>query len=122
MLALVVRSFKFDAAHYLEGYPGKCANIHGHTWMVQVGVRKMVGDDGIACDFGEMKSKVMPFVDELDHTLLNFTLHHIKPTAEMLAYWFLERLARVLEGVEFVRVYESQDCYAEVSRYEVRGL
>ena len=23
---------EFDSAHFLSGYKGKCANIHGHRW------------------------------------------------------------------------------------------
>ncbi|MEQ8237024.1 MAG: 6-carboxytetrahydropterin synthase, partial [Syntrophomonadaceae bacterium] len=26
----------FAAAHRLYGYQGQCANLHGHTWKVQV--------------------------------------------------------------------------------------
>jgi len=28
----------FDAAHQLRGYKGKCENIHGHNWKVEVEV------------------------------------------------------------------------------------
>ena len=28
----------FDAAHFLAGYNGKCRNIHGHHWIVEVRV------------------------------------------------------------------------------------
>ncbi|MBO6236691.1 MAG: 6-carboxytetrahydropterin synthase, partial [Schwartzia sp.] len=24
----------FDAAHRVEGYPGKCDRLHGHTWTI----------------------------------------------------------------------------------------
>ena len=26
----------FDSAHFLAGYEGKCANIHGHRWVIEV--------------------------------------------------------------------------------------
>ena len=25
-------SASFDSAHFLAGYTGKCANLHGHRW------------------------------------------------------------------------------------------
>ena len=28
----------FDSAHFLKGYQGKCSNIHGHRWKVEVAV------------------------------------------------------------------------------------
>ena len=29
-------SAAFDSAHFLSGYRGKCANLHGHRWTVEV--------------------------------------------------------------------------------------
>lgn len=26
----------FDSAHFLQGYNGKCANLHGHHWVIEV--------------------------------------------------------------------------------------
>ncbi len=28
----------FDSSHFLANYDGKCANIHGHRWEVEVEV------------------------------------------------------------------------------------
>ena len=28
----------FDSAHFLAGYEGKCSNIHGHHWTVEIEV------------------------------------------------------------------------------------
>jgi 6-pyruvoyltetrahydropterin/6-carboxytetrahydropterin synthase len=35
MRTLIIKD-KFDAAHYLKDYEGDCANLHGHTWRVEV--------------------------------------------------------------------------------------
>ena len=29
----------FEAAHQIKDYPGKCARLHGHNWVVQAVVR-----------------------------------------------------------------------------------
>lgn len=29
----------FDSAHFLSGYKGKCSNIHGHRWKVEIQVK-----------------------------------------------------------------------------------
>ena len=29
----------FDSAHFLSGYEGKCSNIHGHRWKLEVTVQ-----------------------------------------------------------------------------------
>ena len=49
----------FDAAHRLEGYPGKCANLHGHSWKVEVFVTGEAVDSlGLVCDFGMLKQEL----------------------------------------------------------------
>ena len=32
----VGKQFSFDASHQLVGHFGKCANLHGHTYKVEV--------------------------------------------------------------------------------------
>ncbi|HOV52500.1 MAG TPA: 6-carboxytetrahydropterin synthase, partial [Methanothrix sp.] len=46
---------EFDAAHSLPGYIGKCANLHGHTYQVEVVVEGEIGEDGFVMDFYHMK-------------------------------------------------------------------
>ena len=46
---------EFDAAHSLPGYQGKCANLHGHTYQVEIVVEGDVGDDGFVMDFYQLK-------------------------------------------------------------------
>ena len=102
---------KFDAAHFLPGYEGKCANMHGHTWVVEVWVSGKVDPvTGMVCDFGDLKAPI----DALDHTLLNDTLEN--PTAENLAKHL--RLA-YLPLMATVRVWESENAYAEDDGLEV---
>lgn len=68
----VAKNFEFCYAHRLNGYPGKCGNIHGHT--VKVSVRCGIAtlpENGMAIDFREMKEKIGGWIDEnLDHRLI----------------------------------------------------
>ena len=51
-------SFDFDAAHRLVGYDGKCLNLHGHRWFVNIeieGNRKQLDKVGILWDFTNKK-------------------------------------------------------------------
>lgn len=34
----VSKEFSFDMAHILDGHDGKCRNLHGHTYKLQVEV------------------------------------------------------------------------------------
>ncbi len=69
----VLKSFTFDASHRLPNYKGKCANLHGHTWKLVVGVSGEVdGVTGFVVDFSQLSDLVRRHVLEhvLDHAYL----------------------------------------------------
>jgi 6-pyruvoyltetrahydropterin/6-carboxytetrahydropterin synthase len=110
----------FDAAHQLRNYEGKCANLHGHRWYVEVEVSGEVSlSQGILIDFTTIKdilSNLLP-----DHCFLNdlpqFRVHN--PTAENIALWLFGLFHDALpDGVrlESVRVWESDNASATVKR------
>ena len=87
----VSKHFEFEAAHFLPNYVGKCHNLHGHTYKLEVTVAGMPnrkeGDplEGIVIDFGDLSAYVKSeIVDYLDHQILNERVGFI-PTAENLA-------------------------------------
>lgn len=120
MKVTIHTSFKFDAAHKLEGYDGPCANLHGHTWKVDVwltGSTNHKDHIGMLLDFREIKN----VEKELDHKLLNDTLAPFNPTAENISEYIFNKLkAKLIQHERLydtnlrVRVYESEDSYAEV--------
>jgi 6-pyruvoyltetrahydropterin/6-carboxytetrahydropterin synthase len=96
---------KFDAAHFLPGDVGKCSNLHGHSWKIEVTVMSQDLKNGMVQDFGEIKKILEDFVP--DHTLLNDTVSN--PTAENLAKYFYEELKSVIPGLTKVVVWESTE-------------
>ncbi|HWJ02981.1 MAG TPA: 6-carboxytetrahydropterin synthase QueD [Verrucomicrobiae bacterium] len=108
----------FDAAHYLRAYPGPCANLHGHRWLVEVSVKGDTLDEmGMLVDFGEIKKALKGLLKTLDHSLLNDHSHFqtLNPTAENLAKFLFDELNTAIEGVALagVKVYETPDAWAE---------
>jgi 6-pyruvoyltetrahydropterin/6-carboxytetrahydropterin synthase len=87
---------EFDAAHSLPGYQGKCANLHGHTYQVEVVVEGDVGEDGFVMDFYQLKRIIAVALQDLDHGYLNDILPN--PTAETIAAWLADRLRMEMEG------------------------
>jgi 6-pyruvoyltetrahydropterin/6-carboxytetrahydropterin synthase len=87
---------EFDAAHLLPGYQGKCARLHGHTYQVEIVVEGDVGDDGFVMDFYELKKIIAKALEDLDHSYLNDILPN--PTAETIARWIADCLAKDLDG------------------------
>ena len=50
---------KFQAAHFLKEYQGKCEKIHGHTFQVEAVFEvKELDRTGIGIDFAEIKAKL----------------------------------------------------------------
>ena len=108
------RSYRFESAHFLPGVPEghKCRNLHGHNYRVEVTLRGPLDARGFVKDFAEIDAEVAPLLALVDHKLLNDVGGIENPTAEIIARWFLERIA----DCERVRVYETDDCWAEVER------
>ena len=108
----------FSAAHFLEGYEGDCARLHGHNWRVRVAIR--VQDKtpkGFTVDFRHLKRLIEQVIKPLDHSVLNELppFAGMNPTAETIAEWCYNEMVRVLDNdaaeVVKVEVWESlQNC------------
>ncbi len=109
----------FSAAHFLRNYKGKCENLHGHNWKVEVAIS---GDEldasGMILDFGDLKMQVTEVLDELDHHNLNdldyFKEHN--PSSEEIARYIYNKLKAKISGkergLEEVVIWETQNSCA----------
>lgn len=68
----------FAAAHRLNEYQGKCHNIHGHNYAVDITISGPVNSVGMVIDWGDVK----PFIDIYDHAII---LEYNDPIADVLA-------------------------------------
>ncbi len=110
----ICRTYRFEAAHFLPNVhrEHKCRRMHGHNYRVDIWVAGPVEATGFVMDFFDLDEVVSPLVRNLDHRVLNEVLGLENPTAELIAAWFFERLK--CAGITAVRVYETDDCFAEV--------
>lgn len=100
---------RFQAAHYLKEYRGKCEKVHGHTFQVEVQVRvKELDAAGIGIDFTEIKRVLAETLP--DHTLLN-EVYDFNPSAENISRHLYHELRKHFP-VERVTVWESGDASA----------
>jgi 6-pyruvoyltetrahydropterin/6-carboxytetrahydropterin synthase len=108
---IVARRFEFQASHLLPRHPGKCRNLHGHTYFLEVWCEGPVDPaTGMVVDFGEVKAEVADRVlSRLDHSHLNDLLEN--PTAEEVARWILARLREGPLPVAEVRLWETPSCF-----------
>ena len=73
----VTKEFHFEAAHFLPGYDGLCANLHGHSYRLLVTLRGEILKDatspknGMVIDFSVLKGIVeRNILQVLDHSLI----------------------------------------------------
>ena len=114
----------FSSAHQLRGYKGKCENLHGHNYKIEIYARGRELDNiGLLVDFGELKEAADEVVQYLDHRNINELApfdEELNPSAENLARYILERVAARV-GDDRVRVYKVR-CFetpTSVATYQV---
>ena len=69
-MTTVTKEMTFDAAHMLSGHSGKCRNLHGHTYRMEVEVRGEPDESGMVLDFFELKRMMQEVADGFDHAFL----------------------------------------------------
>jgi 6-pyruvoyltetrahydropterin/6-carboxytetrahydropterin synthase len=134
----VTKTFHFCAAHRLHDYEGKCSNIHGHNYKVEVSLESIELEKGMVVDFGEMTKTIGNWIDvNLDHAFIicqwdNKTLYDMlkicklkhfvmsnKTTAEHIAQMIFQQCTTLFcrEGlfIREVKVWETESCWASYS-------
>lgn len=72
---ILKNEIQFDMAHYLSGYKGKCANIHGHRYRLIVKIASETLHQegqlrGMVDDFSNIKKILKEVEDFFDHKLI----------------------------------------------------
>lgn len=137
------RRLEWDSAHRVLRHESKCGTIHGHRYAAELECAGVLDAVGRVIDFGVVKQIVGGWIDDtLDHTslinsedelFLNVAMHEHKklgkrapfifdrqePTAENIARMLIKKANELLTAHEIyvcrVRVYETPNCYAEVT-------
>ena len=111
----------FSAAHFLRNYRGKCENLHGHNWKVELEVKgNRLNEAGFVMDFKELKRILKEIVEELDHKLLNEKppFNRINPSSENIAKYIFDMDKEQLPPhvrISSVTVWESETSCASYS-------
>jgi len=105
----------FAAGHALRDYKGKCENVHGHNYRLQVTVAgERLCANGLLVDFIELKRVMRDVIEYLDHRFINDLppFDVINPSAENMAKYFYDEVTRRLPderglGLAEVKVWET---------------
>lgn len=118
----ITKQFSFETGHALYGYDGKCKNVHGHSYRLDVTVIGTPISDtnnvkyGMVIDFSDLKKIVKSeIVDVFDHaTVFNKNTPHVElakeladrghnvllvdyqPTSEMMVIDFAKKIKKYL--------------------------
>ncbi len=105
----------FSSAHNLRGYRGKCEELHGHNWKVELAVSSSRLDKlGMVLDFKFLKGRLNSVLDKLDHKYLNEIPYfkRVNPTSENIAKYIYDALKKDIRGILSVTVWESDKARA----------
>ena len=111
----------FSSAHNLRGYKGKCEDLHGHNWIVEIVIKSTQLDAvGMVLDFKYLKEKLHAVLEQLDHKYLNElayfkkvnpvrsrTSNGVNPTSENIAKHIYNQLKSSIPLLSCVTVWEN---------------
>jgi 6-pyruvoyltetrahydropterin/6-carboxytetrahydropterin synthase len=111
---IIYKEFRFEAAHRLPAYAGKCHRLHGHSWVGRVYVQGTAliqsgSQQGMIMDYAEIANYLHPLIEQfLDHHYLNESTGIENPTSEAIAQWVFEKLQKAgLPGLHSVEIRET---------------
>jgi len=106
----------FSAAHLLAQIGGKCEELHGHNFRVEVTVTAPdLNESGLLIDFRAVKKWLNVILDQMDHKHLNELPYFagINPSAENIAkfiYAQMELQAKEAQvRIARIKVWESEN-------------
>lgn len=135
------RRLQFSAGHRVYGHESKCANLHGHNYVIFLHAEAPGLDSvGRVIDFSVLKEKFGKWIDDnWDHGFLYYALDQelaqafrreelitmktficpFNPTAEEMAQYVLTIGPQLLAGtpvmLKKVVLWETENCFAEVT-------
>ncbi len=118
MYTIFVKS-NFNSAHNLRNYNGKCENLHGHSWKVELLLEyKTLNNIGISKDFKIVKDVLNEHIEILDHKYLNEIepFDKINPSAENIAKYFYDKLKLTFPELVEVFIWESENARASYKK------
>jgi 6-pyruvoyltetrahydropterin/6-carboxytetrahydropterin synthase len=109
MYSLKVQS-TFSSAHNLRGYKGKCEDLHGHNWVVEIVIKSTKLDNiGMVLDFKFLKKRLNACLERMDHKYLNKLPYfkRVNPTSENISKYIYNQLKPSIPLLSCVTVWEN---------------
>lgn len=140
----VTKEVTFDSAHMLSKYEGKCHNLHGHTYKLQVTLEGAIIEDGneqcMVMDFNTLKQYMDTALNSFDHAIIfsgegfrneaedelftwankwgmNYVVVYGKSTSENISSYIKMMIESFIDVKKYkvsVKVWETPTSFAEV--------
>lgn len=134
----ISKEFSFDMAHMLDKHDGKCKNLHGHTYKLQIELCAPLLTEqakrGMVMDYSDLKQMVNQLIlAPMDHAFIFdqtsekeckiadllqqldskvFALPY-RTTAEHISQFIFQRLKQAELPISAVRLWETPNAYCE---------
>ncbi|MDP4094466.1 MAG: 6-carboxytetrahydropterin synthase QueD [Bacillota bacterium] len=119
----ITKIFTFDSAHRLIDYQGKCKNIHGHTYKLEITVKGFTDNNGLVMDFHDLDDIVSNQVlSQIDHLYLN-EVFDFNPTCENIGIWIWHEVAKHMHNqsssMEKLVLWETPTSYITINKEDM---
>jgi 6-pyruvoyltetrahydropterin/6-carboxytetrahydropterin synthase len=144
----VAKQFRFEASHQIDGHFGKCARLHGHSWVLTVYCEGQIDPTtGVVIDYYYIKQAMDLIIDDLDHHHLGagsiqllddanrlisvyvgsdvpWIPYGFKPTSENILVLIADRIQDTLSALpwSFLTLNETCTSQATLSRQEYNRM
>lgn len=131
----ITKHVEFEACHNLLDYEGKCKNLHGHTYKLEVALYGKVNEKGFLIDFKDLKALLeSAILNKVDHQYLNevfdreFNLKDVNTTCENLVWVFwmaleaeMSKQPEIYKDIHVLnlRLWETSNSFATLSHHEM---
>jgi len=90
---LISKQIEIDLGHRVPNHKSKCRNLHGHRYIIEVGVDDKVisipgaSNEGMVIDFGDLKQIMMEQIDaEYDHGFVMYDFDEFADIFKQIKY------------------------------------
>ena len=115
--ASVTKCFKFDSAHFITDHPGKCRNLHGGRYELEITFTDQVDAfTGFVLDYSYIKNIVENcIISKFDHKTLNFVCPELswRSSTEFISIFTWEKIINLIPSLSKIKIYETESSYCE---------
>ena len=115
--ASITKKLVFDSAHYITDHDGKCKNLHGGRYDIEIKIKDRIDPiTGFVIDYSLIKNVTKNLViNKFDHKTLNLTCPELswRSSTEFLAIVIWEILIEYLPNLDSIKIYETETSFCE---------